>query len=280
MNRRKLLVVLLLALTSGGLASYLSLGYLSQTATAAPAPTTSSGIIVAARPLAPGTMIQAADVQQIQWAADTPPAGMFTRAEEVVGRVVTVAFGPNEPILASLLAEEGSGSGLPGLIPAGQRAISVSVDDVVGVNGFMGPGARVDVVATLEAAGGAGEMVARVVLQDVEVLASGHQLQPDPNGAPQQASVATLLVTPSQAEALVLATHKGRIQLVLRGSTDRDTVATRGVRASAMMGAEAPSAKATAPTVRAARPAAPAKPRTPRIMIVAADGSGRSIVKY
>lgn len=277
MNPRKLLLVLLLALTSGGLASYLSLGRMAGTASAAPAPAPSAVLLVAARPLAPGTRVQAADLKRIPWAADVPPSGVFTREEEVVGRVLKVALAADEPVLPSLLAEEGSESGLPGLIPDGMRAISVSVDEVVGVNGFVGPGARVDVIATMDVAvGSGGEAVSRVVLQDVEVLASGHQLQADPNGTPQQAAVATLLVSPAEAEELVLATHRGRVQLVLRGSRDRAEVSTPGVRTSAMMGA----AKPAAPAVRRAPREAPAEPRTPRIKIVATDGSGRTLVKY
>jgi pilus assembly protein CpaB len=225
-------------------------------------------------------MIQPGDLQRIAWATDTPPSGVFDRPEEVVGRVLMVALGPNEPILASLLAEQGSGSGLPGLIPAGMRAISVSVDEVVGVNGFIGPGARVDVIATMEVGGAGGEAISRVVLQDVEVIASGHQLQADPAGAPQQAAVATLLVSPTEAEELVLATHKGRVQLVLRGSTDRVEVSTPGVKTSAIMGAAPPSASAAAPTLRAPRANVPVRPRTPKIRIVAADGSGKTVVRY
>jgi pilus assembly protein CpaB len=279
MNRRKLMIVLVLALSSGGIASYLSLGGLTHTAVAAPAPAVTTGIVVAARALAPGTLIQATDLQSIPWASDTPPAGVFTRAEEVVGRVVTVALAANEPILASLLAQAGSGSGLPGLIPAGMRAISVSVDEVVGVNGFVGPGARVDVIATMDLSGG-GEAVSRVVLQDVEVIASGHQLQADPSGTPQQATVATLLVSPQEAEELVLATHKGRVQLVLRGGTDRAAVSTPGVRTSAMMGTGPSSGNVAAPVAPSARAEAPARPRTPKILIVATDGSGKTVVRY
>jgi pilus assembly protein CpaB len=280
MNRRKLVTVLLLALTSGGLASYLSLGSIARSATAAPVPIAPSGVIVAARTLPPGTMIQAGDLRRIPWAADTPPVGVFASTEEVVGRVLVVGLGAEEPVLASLLAPTGSGSGLPGLIPAGMRAISVSVDEVVGVNGFVGPGARVDVIATMDVTGGNGEAVSRVVLQDVEVAASGHQLQADPNGAPQQATVATLLVSPAEAEELVLATHRGRVQLVLRGSTDREAISTPGIKSSAMMGAAPPAANSTAPTVRAPRAEAPARSRTPKILIVAADGSGKTVVRY
>lgn len=281
MNRRKLMTVLLLALTSGGLASYLSLGKLAQTATATPAPVASAGVMVAVRPLAPGTMIQAADLRRIPWAGEIPPPGLFARPEDVVGRVLLVPLAADEPVLASLLAAEGSGSGLPGLIPAGMRAISLSVDEVVGVNGFIGPRSRVDVVATMDLSGGNGEAISRVVLQDVEVLAAGHQLQADPNGTPQQAAVATLLVTPQEAEELVLATHKGRVQLVLRGSTDREAVPTPGVKTSVMMGAaERPRANATAPAGRSSRTTTPARPRSPRIRIVAADGSGQTLVRY
>lgn len=280
MNRRKLIIVLLLALLSGTVASYLSLSSLSQTATEAPAPAASLSIVVAARALTPGAKIQAADVQQIPWAAETPPTGTFTRVEDVVGRVVTIALSANEPILASLLARAGSEGGLQGLIPAGKRAISVPVDEVVGVNGFMGPGARVDVIATLEVAGGTGDAVSRAVLQDVEVIASGHELQAEPDGAPKPATVATLLVTPEQAEALVLATHKGRIQLVLRGSTDHAAVATPGVRTSALTHGGSEATRSAAPPPSSRRTAVRAEPRRPKIVIVAADGSGKSVVRY
>lgn len=286
MNHKKLLVVLTLALTSGGLASYLSLGYLSRPAAAAPASNPATGIVVAARALSPGTTIQTADVRLVPWSTQAPPAGLSTRVEDVVGRVVSVSLGVNEPIASNALAAEGSGSGLPGLIPAGKRAISVSVDEVVGVNGFVGPGARVDVIATLEAAAGSGDAVSRLVLQDVEVLASGHQLQADPNGAPQQAPVVTFLVTPEQAEQLVLATHKGRIQLALRSRADRGEVATAGVRTSALTGAAPPAPHPTAPSVRperaSTRPLATPARHTPteERVVEVFNGKERTVVKY
>lgn len=280
MNRKKLLVVLLLALVSGGLASYLSLARSGPSALVPSASTPTSSIIVAARALPPGAMIQAADVRQIPWASATPPSGTLTRVEDAVGRVVRVPFSADEPILASLLARQGSESGLSGLIPAGKRAVSVPVDEVVGINGFVGPGARVDVIATFEVASGNGDAIARAVLQDVEVLASGHDLQADPSGAPKPISVATLLVTPGQAEALVLALHKGRIQLVLRSSADRAAVATPGMRTSVLTGSASPGSVPAATTARPPRAATRVESRRPRIVIMAADGSGKSIVRY
>jgi len=151
------------------------------------------------------------------------------------------------------------------MITAGMRAISVKVDDVVGVAGFAVPGAHVDVVVTISQRGEGSqrdESVARVVVSNVEVLASGTRTdqgqQPDGRVAPS--TVVTLLVTPADAERISLASSIGRIMLTLRHPLDTTSTDTIGTRVAALLGAPEPPKPQAAPRVsvaRAPRPPAP-----------------------
>jgi Flp pilus assembly protein CpaB len=109
------------------------------------------------------------------------------------------------------------------------------VDEVIGVAGFVGPGTRVDVVVTLSGRAGGGESVTQVLLQNVPTLAAGALTQPDAQGKPQRVTVITLLVTPEQAEVLILAANEGRIQLALRNTLDLELLAPRGVRGASLL---------------------------------------------
>ena len=143
-----------------------------------------------------------------------------------------------EPITENRLAQQGSGGGLAGTIPPGMRACAVKVNEVVGVAGFVVSGMRVDVLITGQPPGGNpldGSRV-RTLLQNIQVLSAGTNFQRDQAGKPEQAQVVNLLVTPTQAELLSLASNETRIQLVLRNPMDTQILRTPGTMVADLFG--------------------------------------------
>jgi pilus assembly protein CpaB len=214
-------------------------------------------LVVASRTLPLGTVVSGDAVKLREAPENLFPTGGFSKVEDVVGRPVTATIQADEAVLEARLAPRGSGAGLAPLIPPGMRAISVRVNDVVGVAGFVLPGLRVDVLVTGQPAGRA-ETQTRTVLQNVPVLSAGQTIQTDGKSA-ISAPVVTLLVTPEDAEALTLANTEGRIQLVLRNSSDGVVAQPRGRQLSDLYGA--PASRAAAAASAAARPPAPRRAR-------------------
>jgi pilus assembly protein CpaB len=177
----------------------------------------------------------------------------------------------NEPLLDSKLAELGSGGGLPITIPPGMRAVSVRVDDVIGVAGFVLPSTRVDVLVTLTPPGSQ-DTRSRVILQNVQAVAAGQEIQRDEDGTPMTVTVITLLVSPENAERLVLAAAQGRIQMALRNTLDVDSTDTSGSRVSVLMTGPARPAPA--------RRAAASAPQPPASVIEIFRGGVRTLVSY
>jgi pilus assembly protein CpaB len=176
-------------------------------------------VIVAADDLQVGARVEERDIKIIRIpAADLPP-GSPRRRSDVLGHGVIVPISKGEFILPNRLAGENAGSGLPSLIPPGMRAVSVRVNEVVSVAGFVTPGTRVDVLLT-GTPGGTGEQQTTTVLQNVAVLASGHTLERTATGEAQTTAVITLLVSPDDAQRLTLASSEGHIQLALRNPLD------------------------------------------------------------
>ena len=252
-RRNRPLVLLAFALVSGLLAAMLALRYLrNQSAPLAAAEPARSSIVVAARPLPIGAVITAEDVRTMGWSGGALPAGYISSPEQVIGRGLLSSIEPNEPIMAGKLAAEGAGGGLGVLIDDGMRALSIPVDQIVGVAGFVLPSSRVDVLLTLQGAGQGNEPVTKIIMQNVKALAAGQSIQQDKEGKPLPVGVVTFLVSPEQAETLALASQQGRIQLALRNTMDTSATTTRGTRVSALMG-----------TVRAA-PTSPRRASAPR----------------
>jgi pilus assembly protein CpaB len=222
-----------------------------------------------------GSVVAADAVRLRAVPASMFPAGGFSRLEDVVDRPVTSNIQADEPVLEARIAARGSGIGLAPLIPPGMRAISVRVNDVVGVAGFVLPGMRVDVLVTGQASNQP-ETVTRTVLQNIGVLSAGQTIQNDGKNA-ISTPVVTLLVTPEDAEALTLANIEGRIQLVLRNSSDLVLANPRGRQLNDLYGPRtAPTPVSTAapgPAPRRERPAAPApaalKADPPRVAVAA-----------
>ena len=238
-------------------------------------------IMVAAHELAIGAIVRDADVKPGEWVG-TPPKGVLGSKEAIVGRGVLSTLYEGEPVLDTRLAAAGSGGGLAATIRPGMRACAVKVDDVVGVAGFVVAGMRVDVLVsgTNPGAPAADGPKVKTVLQNIEVLSAGTNIQKDNEGKPVQVQVVNLLVTPEQAEVLSLASNQTRIQLVLRNPLDTETSKTPGVgMASLFSDGSAPKPKPVsvvrAPAVRAAAPV------PPRIFLVEImNGSKRSEEKF
>jgi len=176
-------------------------------------------VVVAADDIQVGARVDEHNVRIAKFPSSGLPAGFFGKRSQVLGRGVIIPIAKGEFILPSKLAPENAGSGLPSLIPPGMRAVSVRVNEVVSVAGFVGPGTRVDVLLTGTPNGG-GEPQTTTVLQNVAVIASGHTLERNATGEAQNTPVITLLASPEDAERLTLASSEGRIQLSLRNPLD------------------------------------------------------------
>ena len=245
------------------LAAVASLGMyriVSRMPTAKAAEVNTVGVVVAQHPLRLGTRITADHVKLVQWPVAAPVANSFSKIEEVLNRGLISAVEENEPLTQSKLAALEAGAGLPPSIPAGMRAISVKVNEVVGVAGFVVPGTRVDVMVTLSGKNRDEDSTTRVVLSNAQVLTAGTRYDQEKakDGAPIPSTVVTLLVTPEDGERVALAAVEGQIMLTLRNPLDQNPTATSGVRTGALFGQAAP-VPAKLPAVRRG-PARPAQP--------------------
>jgi pilus assembly protein CpaB len=214
-------------------------------------------VVVAKRELPLGTLVAKEDVKLVPWPSSDKLPGGFEKIEDVVGRGVVAAVLENEPLSDAKLASIEAGAGLPPTIPSGMRAISVKVNEVIGVAGFTVPGTRVDVLAMIR--GTNGESMSRIVVSNVVVLTSGTKFDQDEarkDGKPIKTTVVTLAVTPPDAERIALAATDGQIILALRNPLDVQPAETTGVRMAALMNGGAPPRAQEQP----ARAAAPRKP--------------------
>ncbi len=219
----------------------------------------SYAVAVAARPLPVGTMLTAADVRLAAWPAGSPVAGGYSTIAEVVNRGLIAPVVENEPLTPAKVAVPEAGAGLPPTITAGMRAISVKVNEVIGVAGFVVPGTRVDVVVTISSRRG-DDSLSRVVVSNVQVLTAGTKFDQDQasDAKPVPSTVVTLLVTPGDAERIALASSEGSIMLTLRNPLDTEPTETKGTRMAALMGAPEP-----APVTKAAPRPRPDPPPPP-----------------
>jgi len=217
MNRNRLLLIGVVALALGAL---VSLG-VYQNLKSKTSRDTRPGVdvVVAAGDIQVGAKLSDGDVRVVHYPDGSMPPNIFHAKSEVVGRGVILPISQGEFILPSKLAGENAGYGLPGLIPPGMRAMSVRVNEVVSVAGFVLPGTRVDVLLT-GTPGGSGDQQTTTVLENVAVIATGQKLERNSAGEPQSSPVITLLVSPDDAQRLTLASTEGRIQLVLRNPLD------------------------------------------------------------
>jgi pilus assembly protein CpaB len=270
MNRR-LLIILLVALAVSTGTSYLVYRMVGKQVSSRMNPETQiSSIAVAARNLELGTLITATDIKTGNWIGPLPK-NIAVKPESLIGRGVVSAVYEGEPIMETRLAAPGSGGGMAATIPQGMRACAVRVDEVVGVAGFVLPGMRVDVLISGNPPGAdaaAGSQV-KTLLQNIQVLSAGANIQKDNEGKPVQVQVVNLLVTPDQAELLSLAGNQTKIQLILRNPLDMQVTKTSGSAMAALFarsGAPPPPVKSDRPRVASpvrSNPPAPAQVVTP-----------------
>jgi pilus assembly protein CpaB len=197
--------------------------------------------VVAARDMSMGALITKDDVKLVPWPASSPVPNGFTTADAVLNRGLISAVVANEPLTESKLAPLEAGAGLPPSITEGMRALSIRVNEVVGVAGFVVPGTHVDVLVTLRREGNNNDSMTRVVVSDVQVLTAGTRYDQEKarDGQPIPTSVVTLLLLPADAERIVLAANQGSLMLTLRNPMDRKPTESNGVRTAALFG-EAP----------------------------------------
>jgi pilus assembly protein CpaB len=223
-------------------------------------PVVTDHIVVAYRPLQLGARVDSRDLRLIDWPKDDPVPGMFHRIEDCEGRALITPVAVNEPILESKLAPKEAGAGLPATIPEGMRALSVAVNDVIGVAGFVIPGTMVDVLVTgpLPGQNMASNNITRTILENTRVLAAGQKVEQDRDGKPQIVPVVTLLVSPEDADKLAMASTEGKIQLALRNTID-----TKLANPAPVLQAVLFAGPAAVPVRSIARKAAPVPPARP-----------------
>jgi pilus assembly protein CpaB len=226
-------------------------------------------VAVASRALPVGTMLTASDVRLVAWPSSSPVTGGYSTVDELVNRGLVAPVVENEPLTATKVAVIEAGAGLPPTITAGMRAISVKVNEVIGVAGFVVPGTRVDVVVTLAQRE---ESVSRVVVTNVQVLTAGTRYDQEQakDGKPVPSTVVTLLVTPEDAERIALAAAEGQIMLTLRNPLDTEPTETKGTRMASLMGKPdpPPATKVVQGVRRVVPPPAPVAPPPPPVYAV------------
>jgi len=280
MARMRVFIVLVLAITAGGglaLATYNYVQKMPERTVTIP----TRPVVVAAADLDIGTELSPEDLRVIEWPANAVPANSISDPKEIVGRGLILPVIQNEPILPMKLASKDAGAGLPPSIPPGLRAVSVRVNEVIGVAGYVLPGTRVDVVATVNPGERHEEMTSKVILTNVQVLAAGTKIERDTErNKPMPVSVVTLLVDPDEAERLTLAASEGKIQLALRNPLDKTTTVTHGVRPAMLLGMAVPVRKvASAARVRSAEATPAAPPDLPTVEVIRGDKRAHEIVR-
>jgi pilus assembly protein CpaB len=239
MNRNRMIVGLGVALVVAFLVSNLVYHKFQEASAVKPVPM--DKMVVAAKPLGLGTRLEPSMLRTISWPVGDPVAGMCRRIQDCTNRALITPVAENEPILDSKLASTAAGAGLAAVIPEGMRAMSVAVNDVVGVAGFVTPGTMVDVLVTGTVVGAnQGGSITRTILENVRVLAAGQKVQQDQEGKPQTVPVITLLVSPEDAAKLAMASTQGKIQLSLRNTVDTGTATPAPVLQSSLFASDAP----------------------------------------
>lgn len=227
-------IFLLIALVLAGVAAWGAHRWMTAQSSKAARPAIALKPVVVARvELAPGQQIKPMELEVKGWPDGSIPAGAYSQPKDLVGRVLRSGVSRGEPVVMHKLAPQGVAGGLSAIVPPGFRAVTVKVDEVVGVAGFVQPGDRVDVLVTLASGPFRDEPVSRIVLQNVQVLAVGDSLveQKDKGESKvKKVKVVTLQVSPEQSETLAVATSMGSVLLALRNYGDGDRAETSGVK--------------------------------------------------
>src|SRR5215471_13676404 len=265
--RNRLFAVLALAILLGGGLAFATYNAINNQPVKTVAAQT-QGVVVAAAELPLGTELKKEDLTVVNFPVGAAPEGSFNKPADLIGRGVISTIVKNEPVLAAKLASKEAGAGLPPIIPDGMRAVSVRVNEVIGVAGYVLPGTRVDVLCTESPTNQPQDATSKVILSNVQVLTAGTRIEQDKDkGKPQPVTVVTLLVYPEQSERLALASTEGKIQLALRNPLDQSAPETPGIKPAVLLGLatakptklvqSSSSKKVTGPVTQAAPVAAP-----------------------
>ena len=283
MSRMRVFIVFVMAITVGGAFAFATYNYVQNVAPAKGVSLPTKPVVVAASDLDIGAEIKRDDIRIVDWPANAVPAGAFGDPNEIYGRGLVLPVIQNEPILPMKLASKDAGAGLPPAIPQGMRAVSVRVNEVIGVAGYVLPGTRVDVLVVLNPTDQHQNITSKVILTNVQVLAAGTKIDRETDkNKPIAVTVVTLLVDPEEAERLTLASSEGKIQLALRNPLDRATPVTRGIRPASLLGAP-PIVNAVNRGTASPRPApkaeAVAPPEPVTVEIIRGDKRAREVVR-
>lgn len=257
MRNKRLLFVLAGAVVFGLVAAVSVSRYLSN---AQATPRNLRDVVVAKVEIPLGTQVVAEQLMRVQYPAGAVPDGAFDSVEKVVGRVVVTALAAKEPVTDFKLAAEGSAAGLSAVIPEGYRAMTVKVDDVIGVAGFLQPGTMVDVLTVIQPPdeGNARNPISKIVLQNVKVLASGQNMdRPKNEREAETVRAVTLQVMPEQAEKLALASVEGKLRLVMRNTADQSDEQTQGANKRSLLTGEHATTPPPAGALRSEQPSRP-----------------------
>ena len=280
MPRKRAFSVLVVALTLGAIFAVGTYHYVQAVPASNTVTLPTTQVVVAAANLDVGAALRLEDLRTIQWPTASLPAGAFSKPQDLVGRGVISPIVEHEPVLPGKLASKEAGAGLPPVIPEGMRAVSVRVNDVIGVAGYILPGNHVDVLVDISPTDQHTDVTSKVILTDVQVLTAGTRVERDvEKDKPVTVSVVTLLVDPPQAEKLTLAATEGKIQLALRNPLDKTAPETPGIRPAVLLGrlAAAP-VKRVAGVAKAATPA-PQAPALPTVEIIRGDKRAQEVVR-
>src|SRR5579872_4016861 len=281
--RSRVFMVMVMAVTVGSVFAFATYNYVQRvppkTVTMPTRP-----VVVAAADLDVGAELGRDDIRIIDWPSNAVPKDAFADPKDVIGRGLIMPVIQNEPILPMTLSSTEAGAGLPPVIPPGLRAVSVRVNEVIGVAGYVLPGTHVDVVATVNPSDKHADITSKVILTNVQVVAAGTKIDRETDkNKPTPVTVVTLLVAPEESERLTLASNEGKIQLALRNPLDKTTPATRGIRPAALLGATpitpvARVAKAAAAVSTVVKEAPPA-PEPATVEIIRGDKRAREVVR-
>lgn len=240
--RRRLLVIVLCASLIGLLASFLVYRVVSQVARSKD--DQAESIVVAAANIGLAESITRQHVKVVPWPKAAVPPGAIRTVEEAEGRVVRASIVAGEPLIEAKLAPQLAGKGgiMPMLVPEGQRGVTIKLDEAMRESGFVLPNSRVDVLVSMPKAPGSNEKIAKVILQDVTVLAAGQTVEMKDN-KPVTNTTVTMALTPQQVERLAVAQAEGKLMLVQRNLRDTDFVRTPGATPSSLLSDVAPATK-------------------------------------
>lgn len=239
MLRKGSLIFLALAIVLAAAAAFAAHKWIQrQGAVAAASRIAMTPVVVASRDLPAGQALSAGDLKVNRWPQAGLPQGSFNSVKTLTGRVLKTAASKGEPLLAGKLAAKGLRGGLSAVVPEGYRAMTVRVDEVIGVGGFVQPGDQVDVLATVAKGPYSKDPITRTVLQSVTVLTVGENVNQDKNAKKpkrDKSKVVTLQLTPLQAETLALAANEGKLLLALRNNADSIETPSKGVRLTSLL---------------------------------------------